>query len=266
MKLFFLASTILCLTICSPSFAQEDNRNYLGGSFGGSDFHIKDDHASPLIFSSIGFAPSLQYIHKGDESRHYAEASYFYDYLGTSSDNFHTDNHRGRLRYCYLHSVTNIQVFGNKFGFFLGGSASSFLCHSEYYYLFIPPDFYGKTIESWYWSSSLDISAQLEYNPAPGEFLSVQLFLPIVSNVSRPKYSPSGNYNYIDNDWKFKMFGETKFFPKNFSVNALLTYHRPLIWNFNLQICYEFYYSSYDEPREVNMYMNNVSIGLFFCF
>jgi len=264
MNKYFFISALISITICGYSLAQEEH-NHLGGSFGGSDFHIKDDHASPLIFSSIGIAPTLQYIHKGDEGRHYAEISYYYDYLWTSSDNFHNDNHRGRIRYSYLHSISEFKVINKDFELFLGGSIASFLCHSDYYHSWIPPSV-SRTIESWYWSNSLDLSAQLEYNATPREYFSIQFFIPIVSNISRPKYSSSGDYNYVDNDWKFKMFGETKFFPENFSMDFLFTYQRPVIWKFNLQLSYEFYYSFYNEPQNVNMYINNLRAGLFFCF
>lgn len=245
--------------------AQADERNYIGGSFGGSDFHIKDDHASPFIFSSIGITPSIHYLYKGETNIHFAEVSYYYDYLGTSNDSFHDDNHRGRIRYSYLHSITNFAIFNKKIDFFLGGSIGTFLCHSDYVHLWIHPN-NARTIESWYWHNSFDITALLEYNFEEREFFFVQLFIPIVSNISRPTYSSSGDFNYTDNDWKFKMFGKTKFFPENFSINVLMTYQRPLFWSFNLQFDYEFYYSFYNEPQDVKMYMNNLRAGLFFCF
>ncbi len=256
----------LVVVLCSSRlFSQEDERNYLGTGFGGSDFHLKDAHASPLIFSSIGIAPTLQYMHRGEENRQYAEASYYYDNLATTADNFHTVNHRARGRYSYLHAITDIAVWDNDVHLFLGGSVSSFLCHSDYFYLYFPPS-YGRTTESWYWSNSLDLSFQAEYSPAQREFLSAQFFIPLVSNVSRPQYSPSGDYNYTDNDWKFKMFGKSAFLTKNLSLNTFLAYQRPIIGSFNVQLSYEFHYSIYHEPVEIAMYMNNIRAGLFYCF
>ncbi len=254
-----------CIVFTGNSFSQESGRNYLGLSFGGSDFHIKDEHASPLIFSSTGIAPSIQYIYQGENSRVYAEASYYYDYLGTSSDNFHDINHRAEIRCSYLHSIADFEILNKKINVFVGGSIGTFLSHSDYTNIWVASTI-SRTIESWYWNNSFDVSAQLEYNLEPREFFSIKLFIPVVSNLSRPTYSSSGDFNYTDNDWKFKMFGETKFFPAIFSVNTLLTYQRPLIWKLNLQINYEFYYSSYDKPRNINMYMNNLCAGLFFCF
>jgi hypothetical protein len=247
------------------SVAQDDSRNYIGASFGGSDFHVKDDHASPLIFSSVGIAPILQYNHVGENDRHIVELSYYTDYLATAADNFHDDNRRARIRYGYLRSVTEFKFLNSDLNLFLGGSLNSFLCHSDYYYLSIPPTL-GRSIESWYWTNSLDLSVQCEYKPAEREFFSLQLFMPIVSNVSRPAFSPSGGYNYVQNDWKFKEFGATEVFPNNNSFNALLAYQRPVIPGVNLQVSYEWYYVSYDVPKEIRMYMNNLRAGFFYCF
>ena len=258
--------SVILFVFTGTVFSQATDRNYLGISFGGSDFHVLDKQASPLIFNSIGIAPSLQFMYNGENSSHYAEASYYPDNLGTSVNNFSIKSRRGRLRYAYLHSVTNFEFWGNKIKFYLGGSINSYLCHSDYNYYSQPTDRNDFAYTSWYWSSSLDLCARLEYYPSGREFFSFQFFVPVVSNISRPKYSPSGDVNYSDNDRKFKMFGDTKFISDNFSVNALLIYQRPIFGQFNLQLSYEFYYSSYNIPRNVNMYMNNLRAGLFFCF
>ncbi|MFZ0455736.1 MAG: hypothetical protein WAM24_18455 [Ignavibacteriaceae bacterium] len=265
LKIFLPLLIFVILFFSENTFPQTVKRNYIGGNFGGSDFHLLDLRASPLIFGSIGITPSLQYFYRGDKSLHYIDISYFSDNLKTSAENFNTDNQKGRIRYSYLHTVTSFLLFQQNFDLYLGGSASTFLCHSDYYYAWIPPG-YSRAMESWYWNSSLDITAQIEFKPGGREFFSLRLFIPVVSNISRPKYSPSGDYNYIDNDWKFKMFGKTEFIPHNFSLNTILAYQRPLIWNFNFQVSYEFYYSAYNKPKDVNMYMNNFSGGLFFCF
>jgi hypothetical protein len=262
-KTFLSLLIFLILFFSEYALSQNIKRNYIGGSFGGSDFHIIDQRASPLIFGSLGIAPSLKYFYRGDESLHYIDISYFSDNLKTSAESFITENRRGRIRYSYLHSVTSFSIFKQSIDFYLGGSAESFLSHSDYFYEWIISG-YRRAMESWYWSSSLDLSAQIEYNCAAGEFFSLQLIIPVVSNISRPKYSPSGDYNYMDNDWKFKMFGKTELFPNNFSLNTNLTYQHPLIWNFKLQVSYEFYYSSYKKPKDVNMYMNNFCAGLYF--
>ena len=264
-KLFIRKTLLLLFIITSCCSAQTKERNYIGGSFGGTDFYLKDVHSTPLIFNSVGIAPSIQYIYKGGRHRHYAEVSYYHGNLKTSSGNFWDQNHNGRIRYCYLHSITDFAILSKQIDFFLGGSIGTFLSHSDYLYNWVSP-VEARAGESWYWSNSLDISALLEYNPEPREAFSIQLFIPVVSNVSRPKYSLSGDFNYIDNDWKFKIFGKTKLFPDNFSVNTLVSYTAPLFDNINYQINYEFYYSFYDEPRDINMFMNNLRAGFLVCF
>lgn len=263
-------SILLLFTISGYLFPQDEIKspeikNFIGVNFGGSDFHLKDEHASPLIFSSIGITPGLQYFYMGEVNRHYFEASYFSDRLTSISDNYFTDNRRGRFRYSYLHSITDFSLLNKRIDFFLGGSVCSFLSQSEYYYQWLSST-YSRAMESWYWCNSLDLSAQLEYRSSSREFFSLQFYIPVIGNVSRPKYSPSADYNYVENDWKFKMLDETGFFPEDLSLNTILTYQRSLYWNINFEINYEFYYSFYKEPQKVNMFMNNLRAGIFYCF
>lgn len=255
----------LCLVALSGnSLAQEDKRNFVGLSFGGSDFRLKDDHASPLIFGSIGIAPTFQFFHIGNKSRHSLEGSYYYANLSSSSANFNTANWRGRVRYSYVHLISNLEAWNRSFGIFLGGSINSFYERSNYYYAWNGSN--GTSIVTWYWTHSIDLTAQLEYSIARRESFSMMLYVPMISNVSRPKYLPSGDYNYEENTWKVKAFGETEVFPRNPSVNVLLNYQRSLFGNFDLRLSYEFYYSSYDKPTDMAMYMNSLRAGLFFCF
>jgi len=269
-RLYHYLFLLLILLGNTAAFAQTDDeraggKNYIGVSFGGSDFHIKDDHASPMIYSGIGIAPSIQYFYRGGESRQYAEVSYYHGKLTTFEDNFHVTDNRGRARYAYVHSIIDFNLFDRKIVFFAGGSANSFLSHSDYRYSILGSTD-GRTIESWQWSTSLDLSLQLEYASAGKEFVSAQFFMPIVSNISRPKYSLSGDYHYLENSWKFKMFGQTKLFTDSFSFDGILIYQRPLVGSFNLELSYEFYYSFYKQPQDIGMYMNNVRAGFLYFF
>jgi hypothetical protein len=265
MKKYLSALILVFVLISNELSAQEISRNYVGGSFGGSDFHVNDEHASPLIFSSLGIAPTLQYFYNGEKSFHYFEAAYFDDYLTTTADNFETINHRGRIRYSYFHSIATTEFIKQELKFFIGGAIGTYLCHSDYYYRtgYVSD---ARAAESWYWNSSIDLTTQLEFNLSEREFFLAQIFIPLISNVSRPDYSKSMDYNYVDNDWKFKMFGETEFITDNFSLDLLISYQTPLLSQINLQLNYEFYYSTYSEPKEISMYMNNLRAGLFFCF
>lgn len=257
---------ILAAVAALPCPGQERTRDYIGGAFGGSDFHIRDDHASPLIFSAWGIAPTLQFMHAGEKSRHYFEASYSPANLMTTPDNFTTQGWIGKGRYAFLLAIAEFGGPGRPFTLFLGGSLSSFVSSSHYYYFIKPFNGYSSSIDSWYWSHSLDVALQLEYGIAEREFLFLQCCLPLLSNVSRPQYSPSGDYSYTENEWKMKVFGRTEFFPKNFSCDLLLAFQVPVVWMLNFQVSYEFFVASYDVPRDVTMYMNAARAGIFFCF
>ena len=258
-----LTISIFFFTVFQSPFAQTSSEFHLGGSFGGSDFHIRDIHASELISRGVGIAPELQFMYKGSTSVHYADASYYFDNLSATNPNFHTDNWRARARYSYMHSITGIS--NDNVRIFLGGSLSSFFCASDYYFS-LAGNFTGRAISSWYWSHSLDLSLMADYSPAYRESFSAFLFFPVVSNISRPQYSSSGDYSYTRNNWKIKAFGKTRFFINNFSLNAILLYQRPLLGDFNLQLSYGFSYSFYGTPEDINMYMNDFRAGFFYCF
>ncbi|MHC1774924.1 MAG: hypothetical protein AB9834_05865 [Lentimicrobium sp.] len=261
-----IAFALLLLILVLPAYArcQQEERNYIGVSFGGSFFHLKDEVASPMIFRKPGIAPQLQYFRRGEKSIHYAEASYYHQNLETDQDNFTVRNHSGRIRYAYMHSMLNAGAFNDQLKVYLGGSFHSFFNRSDYDYL--RGNSTARAITTWYWSHSLDLSAQLDYLISNRQFITGQLFIPVVSNVSRPTYSPSGDYNYTTNQRNIKTFGETVFSPQNFSVNASLRYQRPIGTKVSLQLNYEFCFTRYNEPREIAMYMNNFRIGLFYCF
>ena len=245
------------------TLAQTKSESYLGGSFGGSDFHIRDIHASELIFRGVGIAPALQFINKGSASAQYAEASFYSDNLSATNANFNTNNWRARARYSYLHAIAGIS--SDNLRIFLGGSLSSLFCASDYYFS-LSGNFTGRAISSWYWSHSIDLSVMADYSPAYRESFSLFLFFPVVSNVSRPQYSSSGDYSYTENNWKIKAFGTTESFIRNFSVNSILFYQRPVLGDFNLQLSYGFSYSFYGTPQDINMYMNDFRAGFFYCF
>ena len=268
----FTAVTLLTLDGASITLAQEESRNQVGLGFGGSDYHTLDTHASPLIFSRIGVAPILLFTREEENCRHYAEGAFYYAYLTTLNDNFTVDNWRARARYSYLRGLSSLPVSDEDVHLFVGGSVASYYNRSNYYYSWGSE--VGTSIVTWYWSHSLDLAAQVEYTPSwdrtisgsRGGLFSALVFMPVISNVSRPQYSSSGDYNYTENTWKPKAFGKMEFFPKNFSLDAIISYRRPVSKYFAFLLTYEFYYSTYDKPSDVTAYMQNFRAGLFFRF
>lgn len=242
------------------------SQNYIGGGFGGTDFHILDVHASPLIFSSFGIAPALQFIHKGEKDIHNIECTYYNNYLSSTSSNFNTESWRAGIRYSYVLLAASPEIIGRTFNLYIGGSAGTFLSKQNYFYYYKPEDANVIASVSWLWTHSLDLSLAADCNIAEREFISAQIDMPLVSNISRPQYSPSQDYNYTQNVYKLKMFGTTELFPNYFSLDFRLNYQRPLLGNFNMQISYEFYYLFYNKSSDIKMYMNNIRGGLFYCF
>jgi len=256
----------LACGLVSALQAQEGTWDYAGGGFGGTDFHVRDDHASPLFFGAFGIAPVVQFLHAGEGNRQFFEASYSPAVLAADPEYFRADNWKGRIRYAYMASVGEFSMGDRPLLLFLGGAVNSFLSRSDYYYFIRPLNGYSSAIDSWYWSSSVDVALRAEYGLGEREFVSLQCFFPLVSNVSRPQYSASGDYSYTENAFKLKMFGRTVVFPKNFSCDLLLEFQLPVFWRFNAGVSWEFYYTSYDLPRELRLYLNTARGGVFFCF
>jgi len=249
------------LLLSNTSYSQGKN-NLIGLSFGASNFHITDDHTSPLIFRGTGIAPSVNWQYNGVRNSQYAEGSFYYDNLSSSSDNFSTENFRGRFRYSFLHRTSDSLSVNKRLEFSFGGSVTSFYCKSDYY--FDMRTFRARSIASWYWSHSIDLAVQLNYFFSGRNFLGLQLFSPLIGNVSRPPYSPSGNYDYSRNEWVIKPFGRTVLFPKNFSVNTNMIYQLPVSAKLSIRLNWEFYYMKYSDPDDIGMYMNNFRAGIFY--
>ncbi len=141
------------------------------------------------------------------------------------------------------------------------GSVSSFFTISDYRYI---DD--NLAIKSWYWNHSLNADLALIYSLDQEKYFSAKFSLPLISNISRPKYSPSENYSYSTNSYTVNVFGKMEYFPNNFFINIILTYHTPISDRFSLQLDYEYFYSLYDKSKEVDMFMNNFRAGLLWGF
>lgn len=258
---YFLNLLLLFLLLEHSSFAQKKN-DLTGLSFGAGNFHITDEHSSPLIFRGTGIAPSITWQHTGVINSHYAEGSFFYDNLSSSSDNFSTQNFRGRFRYAFLHRTTDSLSVKRRFEFYYGISVTSFYCKSDYY--FDMRTFMARSIASWYWSHSLDLAFQLNWFFSDRNYLGLQVYSPLISNVSRPPFSSSGDYDYDENEWIIKPVGRTVLFPRNLSVNTNMFYQVPVSPKLNIRFNWEFYYMKYPDPDDIAMYMNNFRLGIFY--
>jgi hypothetical protein len=247
------------LIFCSRLPAQTETGHNISLLFGISDFHLRDDHASPLFFSSTGINPSLRYIFNGLTFSHSVELSYFQDYLKSNVPNFNSDNWRGKIKYAYLISLTEWKISDQKLRLSAGPSVSSYLSLSDYRIG------EGLAIKSWYWHHSINLELKTMYIINDRNSWTARILFPLVSNISRPAYSPSEDYNYSTNQFKIKSVGKMVYFPANFFLNLILTWHTTISAGFGFQLDYEFFYSSYDKPKDVKMFMNNLRAGVSLC-
>jgi hypothetical protein len=264
--MFVLSGCLIVFGLSDSASGQKAVDRSLAASFGGSNLHILDELASPLIFSNTGIAPSIQYYAMRKKSLQYAEGSFYYDHLKTTQNNFSIRNYSGRFRYSYLYIPFHLKLAEHNINISFGGSFTSFFNGSDYDYENYYYSTENRAIVTWYWSHSLDIGFHADYFLNKGAFFSLQWYIPVVSNVSRPTYSSSGDYNYTSNTRDISACGETMFFPENISFNSLITFQKPLKEKLSLQLTYEFFLTQYGEPEEITMYMNNFRIGLSYYF
>lgn len=261
MKSLSLILLLQFLLLSNSSFSQNKN-DMIGLSFGAGNFHITDEHTSPLIFRGTGVAPSINWQHIGARNYHYVEGAYYYDNLSSSSDNFSTENFRGRFRYSFLHRTSDSLSVNKRLEFLFGGSLTSFYCKSDYY--FDMRTIRARSLASWYWSHSIDLALQLNYYFSDRKYLGLQFFAPVISNVVRPHFSPGDDYDYVKNDYIIKPFGRTLLFPKNFSINTNIVYQVPVSTKLSFRLNWEFYYMKYTDPDDIGMYMNNFRLGMLY--
>jgi hypothetical protein len=257
------AAYLLIASISDKAYAQNSNRNSLDINFGISNFHIVDDLATELVFRGNGIAASLRFTQVRNMSLHGGEASYFHSMLTTQAENFSTENFKGRFHYGYYFKTIAGPVFNKQVELYLGGSFTSLFCSSDYY--FDKASIQARATASWYWSHSLDVGALLDFHLSERNLVRFQVYMPFISNVSRPVYSSMGDFDIEKNDYVIKPFGKTSFFSDNLSVTNHLLY-RYCFEKFYMQAGWEFCYIKYKDPSVIKMYMNNFRLGAGFNF
>jgi hypothetical protein len=170
----------------------------------------------------------------------------------------------GQVEYSYLRSLFSRDFSENHFDVSAGVSFSSTFLNSEYLYYRMTS--WATVIKSWYGSYSAGLAAKFAYSWREGNNLRLLFNMPIVSNVSRPKYSASGDYDYEKNDWQIKAFGNTRTIPENLVFNTLVSYENRLSDRLIMKTEYEFYFAKCDHPDMVKFYMNNLRIGILYLF
>jgi len=262
--LLFLAYNAFIPLLSNITAAQDGTKNSLAFKVGLGNLHILDEHATPVIFRGTGVAPSAEYVHDGRSGWHSLEGSFCFMNLSAASDNYKTEILAGHLRYGYFRPLFNGSSADNRPVFAAGASVSSHFM--KYDYLILPATSWIKGIESWYGSHSLELAAQARYGWGKGNKVRMLFYLPLLSNVSRPAYSSSGDYNYEKNDWDVKAFGKTMIIPKNLMFNAIFSYQRILKKNLGITAGYEFCFAQCRKPDLVRWYMNSFRAGIIYNF
>lgn len=261
MLLLSLALTGLVF-LNDPLAAQDGIKNSLGVSFGGSNFHVLDEHANQMIFRGTGIAPSLGFYHLNHKNIHIVAGKFYYNNLSSSSDNFRTIILAGNFRYCYLRMLLKSNLPGSQISLSAGVSFNSFFIKSHYE--FYRPALWATAIKSWYGSHSGDIAIRLNYLSRVNNRFEVLFFMPVISNVSRPAFSPSGDYNYETNDWDAKAFGKIMTVSENLAFNTYFSFNHNFSSRVGLKAEYEFYYTRCRKPDLLKFYMNNLRIGILY--
>lgn len=261
----FLINIALTSAFCDDIFAQDYPANSIAINTGINNFHLLDQHATPVIFRGSGFAPSIEYYHYGRNGLHSIEGTFSHFKLSAAAtDNYKTEILSGHFRYSFFLLPVEKRSLKNKPVFAFGASLTSTFLHSDYWIL--PATSWIKGIESWYVSHSLDLAAQFSYAFRKKDNVTIRLFIPLVSNVSRPEYSSSGDYNYERNDWDVKVFGKTMFITENLFTDLDVSYQRILRENLDLTAGWGFKYARCNKPDAVRWYMNIFKIGLIYRF
>jgi len=254
-------STVFSQIQNSSLKVNEKLKNSLGVSFGLSDFHVRDELVSPLSYRGTGITGCLEYIRQGKKNLHFVELTAYYDFLETTYSRYEAQNGRIGIRYSYLQQISNLNFLKNDLKTYFGGGIYSFLNISDY------KEFIsniGILTTSWYLSHSAELSLLMDYSMGSSSTLFFQVYFPLVSNVSRPSYTSYDVESHkvgID-----KLFGEMEPFWKNFTVQLKAGYNYFFNNWLNVFAQYSFQYSSYYEPRNIGLYMNNFRAGLHFLF
>jgi hypothetical protein len=271
LKIAVLVSSFILLiqTLCAQSpdsliNNKDDLTNNIGISIGIIDFHMRDELGAPLTFGGIGIASDIQYMHKGKKDRHIIELTMNYDELGCTYDEYVVFNGTGSLRYNYLREVLKFGSDKNKYSFFVGGGLRSFINLSQYSENYVPGLITTTMAYTWYVAHTAEVSLLFDYNRSPSNEFAFQLFIPVIMLVSRPPYSidesSSGTIMHAN------IMGTGSFFWENPSLQFKAAYeHKISHWCW-LYANYSFQYSSFDNPRTFEMYMNNLLVGVDFLF
>src|SRR4030095_241515 len=130
-----IVATIYLITIFTTTDAQNVEltnknkkklKNLIGISIGLSDFHVREEMASPLTYWNNGITACLEYIRVGDNYKHQIELDGYYSKIKTVYEEYYAHNSRAGFRYSYLHKFLSLNTSTN-LNLYAGGGGYSFI-------------------------------------------------------------------------------------------------------------------------------------------
>lgn len=255
MKLILISLTTFLFSL--NVFSQDTLLNkQLSAFLGLSDFHIRDEYASPLIYKNVTLTAGAEYHLRTQKNIHTFELRAYYGKLYIDLAKYDAENGRASFRYNYLHLISNFKIAKNKLSVYFGGGLITFLNMSKYNEYISN----GVLEEPWLWIHSCEIALLTCYKFKPNK-LTFQFNFSLISNVSRPSYSylPGTHQNEAP-----KPFGKMAFFWQNPIIQVKTQYEFLVNRWLGLTARYDFLYSYYGEPRKIGMFMNNFQAGIIF--
>jgi len=182
--------------------------------------------------------------------------------IRTKYDFYYAHNFRLSLQYNLLYKIIDLSSKNDKFNLYAGGGLFSFINFSYYKTDF--PVVSEMLADPWYLVHSGEAALLFKYEYKSSNIFNLQINFPLINNVSRPAYSIVPESSWAGGPFTF--FGKTNFFWNSFVLRFNIKYEQKLNNWLKIITQYDFQYSSYSDPRNIKLYMNNFRTGINFLF
>ena len=252
-RFFFILSILFILIINSFSQLPQNTISLSGGI---SDFHMKDERISDVIFRGDLYNIRSSYNHITENYIHDVKIDIGIGKVESIIKEYDVSQYNGEISYTLFKFIK--QVSNNSFNSFAGlGINSSFLTS----YILTPGYITNFCEWTWYWKNSLDISLLEKINLYKNNFLEVCINIPVIKFITRPEYSN----NVINNDpniYHALKRSKFSFLTNNFVIGSEIVYRNVISSKFDLHLIYNFNYASTINPVNMEMFSNNFTAGV----
>lgn len=273
-KLFLFLVILISSTILKNADAicqdmpikQTDSTKYsIGLGIGVNDFHIKDDYLSPYYFSGLMFSARINFKAIISNSRHEVFGYFSSGSPESDKQTFEIRQKTASLTYSFFHNFSKLDIAGSPCFFLVGAGLSTFVTNSD---LVLKSKSYNGvfTDQSWYWSHSVNLLTCGDYHVSEKTNLTVKLNMPFFKVASRPENGHwlDGNNSKVvyDNFFNAAKGGKGEFLWDNLVVLCDVEFIQKINERFSFHGSYGFNFTSSDRPFAMDMFMNNLLIGL----